>query len=525
MFDLKQIMLQGKFSFYGYSYACLPKLMQEHSDERVEIFFKRKGQKIRLTDQDSWNYYSGYQDTPWGAKDIVFFDQDATKSLCVGFPGKSKYVMVSLKYPRFYFFILIGLIRRLLSKSISIKGFVNLDNGSVFSPWILLKCKELPTNSLTLNKEIGISGFLDFLSIQKVRYLVPRFYENLPDLLKHDADLDIVVDSKDADKVKKYLLDNPGEIPIDVYTDKGTDYHGMSYLPPSKAKNALDRAIKGPGKSLIPCQQDALDLIIYHALYHKGYLSRIKSSKNLNQKNYSDNKYLNVIEPLTKDLNLKVGSTLEEMDYYMEQIGWKPAIDTLAKIAQWNEWVRDYHMSKKMIFVPLYVFILKEGLRESNLEDLVKKKCEEEGLKILEESELIGDIREKAISDLRGGIWNDSLKNPDDVEHFYPYKILVLWDTLGRQIGGIAEAKERVRLLVDNQKTSLVHSSDNYIESLDYIDICIPNKSSFYHDKELVMQNFNKFTLKRSSIKKRLNDFIAKIKKEFRAFILSLLSH
>ena len=82
-----------------------------------------------------------------------------------------------------------------------------------------------------------------------------------------------------------------------------------------------------------------------------------------------------------------------------------------------------------------------------------------------------------------------------------------------------------MRLLVDNQKTSLVHSSDNYIESLDYIDICIPNKSSFYHDKELVMQNFNKFTLKRSSIKKRLNDFIAKIKKEFRAFILSLLSH
>ena len=100
MFDLKQIMLQGKFSFYGYSYAYLPKLMQKHSDERVEIFFKRKGQKIRLTNQDSWNYYSGYQDTPWGSKDIVFFDQDATKSLCIGFPSKSKYVMVSLKYPR-----------------------------------------------------------------------------------------------------------------------------------------------------------------------------------------------------------------------------------------------------------------------------------------------------------------------------------------------------------------------------------------------------------------------------------------
>ena len=234
---------------------------------------------------------------------------------------------------------------------------------------------------------------------------------------------------------------------------------------------------------------------------------------------------MKVIEPLSKDLNLKVGSTLEEMDYYMEQIGWKPAIDTLAKIAQWNEWVRDYHMSKKMIFVPLYVFILKEGLRESDLEDLVKRKCEEEGLKILEESELIGDIREKAITNLRGGVWNDSLKNPDDVKHFYPYKILVLWDRLGRQIGGIAEAKERVRQLVDKQKTSLVHSSDNYIESLDYIDICIPNKSNFYHDKQLVMQNFSKFSLKRPTIKKRLNDFIAKIKKEFRAIVLSLLSH
>ena len=525
MDEFKKLMDIGKFSLFGYSYPKLPVFMQDYNQERAQIFFKRKGQKIRLDKENSWNYYSGYQDTPWCAKDIVFFDQDATKSLCIGFPAQSKFVMISLKYPQYYIFILAGILRRLFSRSIFIKGIVNLDNGSKFSPWLLIKCAELPTNSirLSINKEIGVQGFLDFLSNEKIRYLVPKFYENLPNLHNQDADLDIIVENKDSKKVNNFLVKNSGEISILVYTDNGPDLNGISYFPTSKVKNAIYDAKKGPGGSMIPCKQDALNLIVYDALYNKGYISGIRSAKNLDFN--KDSYYVKKIKSLCRDLQTDVGNTMEEMDLYMNEIGWKPAIDTLAKIGQWNEWVRDYHLAKKIIFVPLYVLILKEGVKNSFKEDTIKEKCSNEGLKLIEEVELYGATKQKAITELRGGIWNDSLSNPEDVVNFYPYKILVVWDTLSREIGGIAEVKEKLRMLVDEQKTSLIHSTDNYQESLDYIKVCIPDKFDFYKDENLVLNKFEQFLVNKKSIKHQIQSLLAIIKKESMAIVLKLISH
>jgi hypothetical protein len=433
--------------------------------------------------------------------------------------------VVSLKNPRYYFFIALGLLRRLRLKSISIKGIVKLNNGSKYNRWLLIKCKELPTNSLNISHEIGISGLLEFLKKQNIKYVVPRFYEKLPDLNQGDGDLDLIVDGEDKNKVVDFLTNNPGDIPVDVYTDNGTDYHGMSYLPPKMAKIALDRRIPGPGGSSIPSKEDELNTMIYHALYHKGYISRIKSVVSLNQNHQPNNKYMEVINRLSSELHIDVGNTLEELDYYMISIGWRPAIDTLAKIAQWNEWVRDYYMNKKMKFVPLYVLILKEGLRGSKREQIVKDLCAEEGLKLIDEEELSPEIKSIAITELRGGIWNDSLNDANDVVNFYPYKILVVWDIHGRQIEGIARVKEKIRQLIDSQKTSLIHSTDNYAESLDYIKVCLPNKFLYYEDQENVFKNFGQFTLEKKSLKQRIKHILALTKQQFRSLILRFLSH
>ena len=166
-------------------------------------------------------------------------------------------------------------------------------------------------------------------------------------------------------------MNNPGDIPIDVYTDNGTDFHGMPYLHPQNGKNFSYEENSWAQWIFIPTKKDELDSIIYHALYHKGYLSRIKSETSINQKNDEDNKYTLAINRLSRDLGLNVGDTLEELDHYMATEGWRPAIDTLAKIAQWNEWVRDYHMKINFEYVPLYILILKEGRKR----DQKKKSC------------------------------------------------------------------------------------------------------------------------------------------------------
>jgi len=182
-------------------------------------------------------------------------------------------------------------------------------------------------------------------------------------------------------------------------------------------------------------------------------------------------------------------------------------------------------MSNKIDFVPLYSLILKEGLNRTGLETQLKEMCEEEGLKILDEREILGHIKEKAITDLRGGVWNDSLSNIDDVDMFYPSKILIVWDAYSRPIEGIAKVKGKLRKLVDVQKTSLIHSSDNYQESLDYIGVCMPDKIEFYRDSKSVLKKFSVLSVKRNSVKAILISVVSKIKIKIRTSTLSMLGH
>lgn len=524
MNELEKLIKNGTLSFFGYSYKFLPH--EADGNKKVSVFFKEKNQKINLQNKDDAFLYSGYQDTPWDTKDVVFFDQDATKSLCVGFPTKSKFVLVSLKYPRYYVFIILGLLRRLRMGTIKIESILNLNNGNRFSPWLVLRCKKQETNSLNLSETIGISGFIDFLTQNKIRYVVPRFYENLPNLDSEDADLDIIVDKDDLRKVSSFLGSNPGSIPVDVYTSNGNDYHGISYIPPVKATQVLDNAIIGPGGALIPDKQDAIDLIVYHILYHKGYLSGIPSVHNkYNSAHEKNNKYLRVIRPLCDSLGFEVGNTLEEMDIYMVSAGWRPALDTLNKMAAWNSWVRDTLSSTVPEIVPLYAFILKEGVRSNGYDELIKDGLQKEGFILVEERELIGDVKQNAITDLRGGIWNDSLENDAEINNFYPYKILITWDTLERPISEIARSKHRIRTLIDRQKTSLIHSSDNYSETVDYIETCIPDQFVFYKDANEVTKKFKKHSLKKKTALIRSGYYFSLLKIGIQNLALKILSH
>ena len=83
-------------------------------------------------------------------------------------------------------------------------------------------------------------------AVEEINYFVPRFYSSLPNLNKKSDDLDLVVDKKDFDKLIQFLNANPGEIAVDVYTDTGLDFHGISYFPPYLAKEILKRSVEGP---------------------------------------------------------------------------------------------------------------------------------------------------------------------------------------------------------------------------------------------------------------------------------------
>ena len=73
----------------------------------------------------------------------------------------------------------------------------------------------------------------------------------------------------------------------------------------------------------------------------------------------------------------------------------------------------------------------------------------------------------------------------------------------------------------DNNCPSLIHSSDNYGESLDYIKVCIPDKFNFYKDEININKVFSRY--RENNI--NLSQFILKINKYFNSTLIKIFGH
>lgn len=348
MKKIDQILNQKNISFFGYSYSEIPLDINKAGDKEFDLFFKEKSHKIELTDSAEICYYSDYRDMP-PSNEIVFLDQDAVKSLCIGFPTRSEFVIVSLRYPRYYIYIILGTVRRLLNRSISIRGFASLNNGSFFNLWLLLKCERPIKGPLGINEDVGINGLLIFLKTNNINYVVPRHYESLPQLHRVGGDLDLLVEDKDEPAVTRFLLDNSGNIPVDIWTVSNKNYYGTSYMPPNVARNVIDNAVNGRASSKIPSPTHAFNCAIFHSLYHLGFRSGVPSSFSHSNKHVSSKSYSNLIQKHADNLGIKIECNMEKLDEYMGKIGWRPSHNALAKIAQVNDWVKLHHFDNNAL--------------------------------------------------------------------------------------------------------------------------------------------------------------------------------
>ena len=99
---------------------------------------------------------------------------------------------------------------------------------------------------------------------------------------------------------------------------------------------------------------------------------------------------------------------------------------------------------------------------------------------------------------------------------YCPGKIFVIWDRIGLRVGGFSNVKEVLRKKIDNFGPSLIHSSDNYEESLDYIKICMPDRYFYYKDENLINSHFSRYNIKILNF----TQFIPKIKSSIRLSLI-----
>ena len=468
---------------YGYKDDSLPIEFDLKSNQIVSVYLKNPKKYKHYEYSSNIKKYHSTKDIGWDDGDIVFLDNEAIKGVVVGYPSASPYVLLSLDLPKYWIWLFIGILRRLLIRQVKIKGIIRLSSKNNIRPWLVLeRLQQKTSNTLYFSNQLGIKGMLDGLREQNLNYVVIRFYQKLPELYRKGGDVDILVSDEDTRALKNYILQNPGNIRVDVWNVSEPNYKGMSYYLPRLATQILNNSTIGPAGSNIPCQKDSLMSLIYHALYHKGLNSGIVTkTKGLESIDIPNNPYIKEIQNMSNELNLRVGLTMEELDDFMQQEDWRPKIDTLAKIAQWNEWVKVRFFNNNMESGSVSVFILRESavrnLLVNDIEHLIKKK----GFKIIQSSLLEGDERINAIKYLRGGTWKDAMFT-ETSSIFEPAYALVIIDLHMESHDRFATLKEQIRKKFDTAGPSIVHSTDNESEVWDYVNYCFPNFKNSIED-------------------------------------------
>ena len=145
--DIDSKLQNGYLIFYGYSYTNIPDQVDSNFMSRMNFYFKTSSQTNNIKEKVEVNRYSGYQDTGWETSDVVLFDQDAVKSLLIGYPSNAKYVLINCSNLRYLHWIVLGLIRRLFIRQVKFCGFKILTHGGRKSFWMVLKREQLTNNN------------------------------------------------------------------------------------------------------------------------------------------------------------------------------------------------------------------------------------------------------------------------------------------------------------------------------------------------------------------------------------------
>ena len=402
------------------------------------------------------------------------------------YPYRSKYVIFQINFLNIYFYIgLAGLLRRFVygrrdkNCEIKLRSLVAFSRSPFAVALVLENPNASVTNHYSLDETIGYEGFLNFLNQSRKKYVVLRFFEKLPLGGRPGGDLDILVDDELEGAAADFLLRNPGRLMVDMYSVRGpSDAARIPYHVPVLSKKILNEAVKFNGYS-VPSGINYLHSFIYHCLYHKGISSGIPSTHAgvVASKN-PDNDYLGKIEELSRIEDVAVGTNLEELDEYMESVGWRPHLDTLELLAKSNKWLAK-HLEKTVnrIEYTLIACVLKEGFFAANTCDRFEKSLQKNGFAILQSEKLDGNRQIQAATALRGGNWS-STNEPK----YLPKHLYILYDATLR---GSAirkynlnydprPIKNVLRKKYDGADQSFIHMTDNTAQTVEYLKEMYP---------------------------------------------------
>jgi hypothetical protein len=220
-------------------------------------------------------------------------------------------------------------------------------------------------------------------------------------------------------------------------------------------------------------------------VYHKGVLAGIPSTTpEVKVTQFAENDYAGMVQKLAMSAGFTVENNMEAIDAVLAQHGWRPKLDTLAKLAEVNSWIREYFFAGNSSIEDLClgVIVCRELAKEFSLVPDIVSHIESQGFVVLKEKHLSTGEQQQVTENLRGGVWSE---RDQDNRKSIPAVVLVVVDTalLGRSPAlfptRFRELKNSIRTTFDQRHPhidSVIHSTDNTFESIEYIEEVFPDR-------------------------------------------------
>lgn len=482
--ELLSFLQDGNVSFYGYREMSVPDVLLGKPASKVRIF--QRGAPVEPVRDFPVSSYKRLIEIFETGADTCFVDREALMVLLAGYPVQAGYVLARLAFRWSWILGVPGLLRRILKKQVKLCGAISLESEGNRQRWLVIKRGEsMPYRGFSLSSEIGLPGFFEYLHKERIQYVVLRFYQSLPKLHREWGDLDILVADEDHHRSCEFLAEHPGLIKIDVWAVSSVYAGQMAYYPPPLAKRILESAKDGPAGSRIPAPSEAFLSLAYHALYHKGLRSGVPSNlADVCVNPQPENDYRDMLAKMAEELGIPVNVTMEDLDDYLHQQGWRPKLDTLAKIASQNEWVSHRFFTRgRTEEIGLGVFILRRKAFSLGIVDSILNMVKEEGFFILRRKEFDEQEKLYVADHLRGGNW--SLEG-EKIEELLPAMAVIVLDVhsgLDGKGGRVESLKARLRQSFDSGGASVVHSTDTTLEAWEYIKICFEKEAAVLEEE------------------------------------------
>lgn len=344
----------------------------------------------------------------------------------------------------------------------------------------------------------GLSGMFREFDAHGVRYVVLRWFESLPEI-EPEEDVDLLVDDRSLDTVISIFESLPGIQPCDLYSESGlarSAYCGTPYYPPHVARRILDGAVRHKDLCQVPNAWDYFHSLAYHAVYHKGTRSHLsRAGTGLPAKGTPEHDYAGVLRNMADQLGIDVEISLEGLDAHLQDSGWGPSPEMLARLAvacRKNKWLQllAERLPPHLADQGLTVFVLREAAVQGGFQDQIVRMVQESGFEILATRALATDEMEYAAARTRGGNWEED--GPFDETGGLPAVTVVAYDRaplpltrrqrrrFSQRTNARIFVKEAIRdaiiaQLPPMQGFNALHSSDHAAEAWHLIEVLAPD--------------------------------------------------